>query len=255
MEGMGKTLPKKALRKAARRHNWALQWCWNYERMQAFGFAYAMAPILRERCADRGEVCDRLGRYLDFYNTQPGASAAIFGACVRLEAEGQPELALSLRSALMGPMAGIGDTVQAALVQPAAYLLGIALALWGCELALPAAAIPLLILFVLRWPLFDRGYRRGTEILSDLGALGDLQRLRRAVLCLLLSLAGGLLPCIRIPVSLGPTVFRKVLSLLLPAILTGLCCWLLRAKKLSPGRVILLTAVITFGLGALGILR
>ena len=41
-------LSEQALKKAASRHNWTLQWCWNYERMQASGFAYAMVPVLKE---------------------------------------------------------------------------------------------------------------------------------------------------------------------------------------------------------------
>ena len=30
-------LSEKTLKKAFSRHNWALQWCWNYEKMQAAG--------------------------------------------------------------------------------------------------------------------------------------------------------------------------------------------------------------------------
>ena len=41
-------LSKKALSSACTRHNWALQWCWNYERMQAAGYAYAMVPVIKE---------------------------------------------------------------------------------------------------------------------------------------------------------------------------------------------------------------
>ena len=35
---MSKKLTKAALKKACSRHNWALQWCWNYEKMQAAGY-------------------------------------------------------------------------------------------------------------------------------------------------------------------------------------------------------------------------
>ena len=45
---MSKKLTQAALKKACSRHNWALQWCWNYEKMQAAGYAYAMVPIIKE---------------------------------------------------------------------------------------------------------------------------------------------------------------------------------------------------------------
>jgi len=45
---MSKKLSQAALKKAIARHNWALQWCWNYEKMQAAGYAYAMVPIVKE---------------------------------------------------------------------------------------------------------------------------------------------------------------------------------------------------------------
>ena len=35
---MSKKLSQAALKKACNRHNWALQWCWNYEKMQAAGY-------------------------------------------------------------------------------------------------------------------------------------------------------------------------------------------------------------------------
>ena len=42
MARTNKKLSKAALSKCATRHNWGLQWCWNYERMQNGGFAFAM---------------------------------------------------------------------------------------------------------------------------------------------------------------------------------------------------------------------
>ena len=44
-----------ALKKAINRHNWALQWCWNYEKMQAAGYAYAMVPVIKELYDDNDE--------------------------------------------------------------------------------------------------------------------------------------------------------------------------------------------------------
>ena len=80
-----------ALKKAINRHNWALQWCWNYEKMQAAGYAYAMVPVIKELYDDNDEQCRQLERHMQFYNTHPGASALIFGADVALEEAYQTE--------------------------------------------------------------------------------------------------------------------------------------------------------------------
>lgn len=110
-----KKISQKALQRAAFRHNCTLEWCWNYERMQATGFAYAMVPILKELYDNDEEICRNLERHLQFYNCHPGASAVIMGASIALEEGYQPEMSDSIKVALMGPLAGIGDTVQAVL--------------------------------------------------------------------------------------------------------------------------------------------
>ena len=41
-------LSEAAKKKAIKRHNWALQWCWNYERMQNGGWLYSLMPALNK---------------------------------------------------------------------------------------------------------------------------------------------------------------------------------------------------------------
>lgn len=71
MARTNKKLSKAALSKCATRHNWGLQWCWNYERMQASGFAWAMVPVMKELYDTDEEVCSNLERHMQFYNTHP----------------------------------------------------------------------------------------------------------------------------------------------------------------------------------------
>ena len=92
-----KKLSQKALTAAATRAAVTHEWCWNYERMQATGFAYEMIPVLRELYDTDEEVCERIKSHLQFYNTHPGASEAILGACVALEEDYQTEMADSLK--------------------------------------------------------------------------------------------------------------------------------------------------------------
>ena len=274
MARTNKKVSAAALKKAANRHNWTLQWCWNYERMQASGFAYAMAPVMKELYDTDEEVCENLERHMQFYNCHPGASSIIMGVSVALEEDYQPEMSDSIKVALMGPLAGIGDTVQGVLVQPITYILAASLAQEGSILAVPMIIIPLLILFLLRWPLFKWGYNRSVKILEDMSGESDFNTLREAAQILGLTVVGGFVPSMigiklmyaytkELTNEAGEAVTKTValqdtldgiLPYLLPLCLVGFCYWMLKIKKVSPIKAILIVALLGFVLGALGII-
>ena len=77
-------LSEKAKNQAITRHNCTLQWCWNYEKMQAAGYGYAMVPAIKELYDTEEAQCRELERHMQFYNTHPGASSLIFGADLAL---------------------------------------------------------------------------------------------------------------------------------------------------------------------------
>ena len=262
-------LSEAAKRKACSRHNWTLQWCWNYERMQASGFAYSMVPVMKELYNTNEEVCENLERHMQFYNSHPGASSVIMGASVALEEDYQTDVSDSIKVALMGPMAGIGDTIQAVLLQPIVYMIAASLANEGSFLSLPVIIIPFLLLFWVRWPLFKWGYNRSVKIIDDISGDTDFNLLREAAQILGLTVAGGFIPGM-IGVKLLTTYSKTIegvtssvklqdtldglLPFMIPVALTGFCYWLLRTKRLTPIKVILIVVVIAFVLGALGII-
>ena len=268
---MSKKLSQAALKKACSRHNWALQWCWNYEKMQAAGYAYAMVPVIKELYEGEEEQCRQLERHMQFYNTHPGASALIAGAGVALEEGGQPEIHDDLKVALMGPLAGIGDTIQAVLVTPPFSIIAASMANEGNAIgAVLATTLPLLALFFLRWPLFNYGYKRGADVINDVSAAGTIDKFQIGANILGVTVMGGFVPSMigaTLPVKLGSdltigenTVEAKTLQQVLDAIfpylvplaLTFGCYYLIKRRKMSPLTVILILFVVGFVLGALG---
>ncbi|MDR2899318.1 MAG: PTS system mannose/fructose/sorbose family transporter subunit IID [Clostridiales bacterium] len=273
MARTNKKLSPETIRKAAWRHAWTLQWCWNYERMQASGVAYTMVPVMKELYTDNDEICENLERHMQFYNSHPGTSAAVIGAAVALEQDYQPEMADSIKIALMGPMASLGDTIQGVLIQPMAYTIAAGLASEGSFMALPVVIIPLLLLFLARWPLFSWGYNRSVNIIQDVSGASTFNDLRDAASILGITVIGGFVP------SMINTKFRDIpygtivndagevvpnlinvqgaldsfLPRLLPIALVAFCYWLLKSKKQKPINVILILAVVAFVLGAAGI--
>jgi PTS system mannose-specific IID component len=105
---------------------------YNYQRMQAGGFASMMGPILKKLYPNNHEaVVAGLKRHMMFFNTEPRWGAVIHGIVIALEeqkAKGSDideSTIIDLKSSLMGPLAGIGDTISGALYKP--VILGICL--------------------------------------------------------------------------------------------------------------------------------
>lgn len=105
---------------------------YNYQRMQAGGFASMMGPLLKKLYPnDHAEVVAGLKRHMMFFNTEPRWGAVIHGIVIALEeqkAKGgdiDESTIIDLKSSLMGPLAGIGDTISGALYKP--VVLGICL--------------------------------------------------------------------------------------------------------------------------------
>ncbi len=264
-----------AKKKAITRHNWALQWCWNYERMQAAGYAYSMVPVINELYDDNEERCRNLERHMVFYNTNPWTSALIFGADIALEEDYQGEVGDSLKVALMGPLAGIGDTISAVILTPIFSIITASLAQEQNYLSLLTAIIPSLFTFCIRWPIANYAYKKGTAIMSDVAGAGSFEALQVGASILGLVVIGGFIPSILSGLTIkdiersfvnsetGETVssplqiqsgLDAMLPYLIPIALTGLCYWLIKVKKVSPMKTILLVFVLAFLCGALGIM-
>lgn len=269
MARTNKKLSQKALNRTMWRHACTLEWANNYERLQASGFAYAMLPVIEELYDTDEERCANLQRHLRLYNTHPSTSAAIIGAVCGLEEDYQTDTADSLKIALMGPMAGIGDTIHATLLQPLAYLFSAGLAAENSYLCIPVLLIPFVILWWIRFPLFKWGYKRSVNMISDISGANQLGKIRELASIVGLMVVGGFAPSmVNVQLKYAFTTLvngtEKVVKLqdtldgilpsLLPICVISFCYWLLKKKNAKPLTVILILTVIGFVCGALGII-
>ena len=113
-----KKLSSKTLKKVYNRH-YQLLGCFNYERQMSTGYAWTMMPAIRELYGD-DEVRMKAGvkRHLEFFNCATTPSPFIIGITCAMEEqcasvpEGEFDVASinSVKAALMGPLAGIGDS-------------------------------------------------------------------------------------------------------------------------------------------------
>ncbi len=89
----------------------------NYERMQGLSYGASMIPILEKLYPQKEDQKAALKRHLSFFNTEATWGSMIFGSVIAMEEERSKmkqmpaEVITSYKTGLMGPLAGIGDTV------------------------------------------------------------------------------------------------------------------------------------------------
>lgn len=129
-----KKLSKKTLNSSFWRWYYGNLTCFSHEHMQTFGYMWSMLPIIQEMYESKEEQQQKLQTYYPFFNTEPQIGAIVVGITAGLEearANGaddiDDEMINGIRAGLMGPLAGIGDSLIVGTYIP--VLLGIALGL------------------------------------------------------------------------------------------------------------------------------
>ncbi len=154
---------------------WNSQIAWNYERMQGLGYLTTMLPVLKDSYGDNPELMDKaLRAHSQFFNTQPSMGDIIVGMNVALEEEaaGQDviDTSAAIKTSLMGPFAGIGDTVFGMIAGTIVGSLAVTFATAGSFIGLfLVVAWSLIVLLVIRPIFFDLGYKQGTNLITSLG--------------------------------------------------------------------------------------
>ncbi len=246
-------------------HNFA-QSCYNYERMQALGFTHAMVPILAKLYTKKEDIAAGLKRHLVFFNTEANIGAVIPGIMAALEekkangAEYTDETINSLKTGLMGPLAGVGDTVTQGLVKTILLAIAVGIAAEG------SAVGPLFFFacftaytFGVGYLAYMQGYRLGKDALAKMLEGTMVSRVTEGLTVLGLTVLGAL-AATRIPVATGVTFtmgktvvkLQAILNSIMPGILsliTLLAVW----YALEKGKSILWILAILFAAGFIGV--
>ena len=154
----------------------------SYERLQAPGFFYAISPVLVKLYGDNPEeLTAACKRHMQFYNSEPYCGLAIHGITLALEEEranGAPitdEAINSLKTGLMGPLAGLGDSVRAGTIAPIVTAFCISIGQTG-NLIAPFLLEGILVAIV--WPfaiwLLKKSYHTGKEGIHEIFSSGKL---------------------------------------------------------------------------------
>lgn len=90
-----------------------VQGVWNYRTMLGHGFAFALLPTLRRVYRDDPDGLARaIERHSEHFNAHPYLVPIALGAVARLETDGEDdEIIRRFRTAVRGPLGGLGDTL------------------------------------------------------------------------------------------------------------------------------------------------
>jgi len=92
--------------------------------MQTFGYICAMLPTVQELYETNEEQTEKVLTYSTFFNTEPQVGSIVVGITAGMEearANGEPvddETINGIRAGLMGPLAGIGDSLVVGTLLP-----------------------------------------------------------------------------------------------------------------------------------------
>ncbi|MDO1605822.1 PTS system mannose/fructose/sorbose family transporter subunit IID [Lactobacillus sp. YT155] len=255
-----KKLTKKDLRRVMWRH-YQLLGSFNYERQMSIGYAWSMTPVLQRLYGDNeSDLKEGYKRHLEFFNCSTSTSPLILGISCAMEEQNantdnfDDASINAVKTALMGPLAGIGDSLFWGTLRVIGVGVGAPLAIKGSILG------PILYFLInvipselLRWYGFKLTYEGGSKFLTKIQEDGTLQKLTEAAKILGLVVIGAMiasLVIIDVPtvLKLGGTkvsiqkTLDSLMPNLLPLLLTFGCYGLL--KKHVNGTVILLGLIV-----------
>lgn len=261
-----KKISKKTLTKSFHHWYYGNLTCFSQEHMQTFGYLTSMLPIVEELYDNKDDQARSMQTYTAFFNTEPQIGSVIVGMTAGLEearANGDDvddETINGLRAGLMGPLAGIGDSLVVGTVIP--ILLGVALGMSDGGSPLGA------IFYIIVWNLFAyfgmkflyfKGYELGGKAVDFL--VGPQGEALRESITMLGGIVIGAVAATWVSVSTSFTLtaegatepylnLQKTLDSVYPGFLTAafvmLCWYLLAKRKMSPIKVMLLLVVIAF---------
>lgn len=227
-----KKITKKELRQVFWR-SFALQGAFNYERMQNLGYAYAMIPVIKKLYDKHDDQVKALNRHLEIFNTTPAVSTTIMGISAAMEEQNANDSNFdsnsinAVKASLMGPLAGIGDSLFWGTFRIIAAGIGVSLATQGNIFG------PILFLIMFNIPhLFVRiaglklGYRVGVNSLERIQREGLMEKIMAMTTTVGLVVVGGMVATmlkLKTPLELdingAKVVLQDILDQILPNML------------------------------------
>ena len=211
----------------------ALEANFNFETCQNTGYAFSIIPVLKKMYTTKESMSLALKRHLQFFNTSPYGSTLILGISAAMEEQNSlskefdPESINNVKLGLMGPLAGVFDSLFWGTFKVIAAGVGTSLALKGNV----AGPILFVLIFnvphlLLRYQLTFTGYNQGNKFLQKMAGSNVMDRLTSGAAILGLMVVGAmpaLLMSVKTPLIIGANnsgiSVQEILDQIIPGII------------------------------------
>lgn len=275
MEDNKITLTKKDLNKAYWRFQFFAQACCSYERLQAPGFFSGMRNIIEKLYAgdEQGKI-EACKRHMEFYNSEFAlVGPVILGAVIAMEeekangAEIEGEAISAVKTSLMGPLAGVGDTLRQGTLIPIIGSIAISLGQAGNLIApIFYMAVTLALNWGISYTLYNKVYQKGSSYIAEFFSGNRMEKIMTLITSMGAVTIGALAAStVKLSTPLKLILGQKTLAVqtdildaiilnLLPFCAVMLVYWLISSKKISINKVIVGIFVVCIVGGLLGII-
>lgn len=243
----------------------------SYEKLQGHAYAWAYLPFAEKYYKDDPDAKRRLlVRHSVFFNTEPQTGQLINGIVTSLEeniamgGEVSEDMPNNIKVTLMGPLAGIGDSIIQGIIVPILLSIGMSLATGGS----PIGPLFYMIAYGILGPLisfisYRTGYKLGVGAI-DVIVGENARRITDAFNILGIMVIGalaagniGLTTTLNIPLGGEWQPLQATLDGVFPSILplatVLITWWMLGKKQYSPTKVIVILTVVVSALCLLGV--
>jgi mannose/fructose/N-acetylgalactosamine-specific phosphotransferase system component IID len=254
---MSKIVLDKKAKKLVRKVFWRtmfLMFCTSYTKQQGTTYGWTMIPFLEDIYGkETPEFYEAMSRHQDFFNTAPGMSPFIFALTISMEEERKLVLDAgkefdsssieAVKASLMGPFAGIGDSIFTGVLR----IIATGVALGFCQQGSIIGPILFLLVYnipnvLIRWFGGVYGYKLGSTFVADAMKSGTLSAFTKGFQVLGLIMVGAMsAQFVNFKTSyvadfagtkfVLQNVFDQILPGLLPLSVTMICFAYLRKKN------------------------
>jgi len=269
---MSSKITKQDLNKVFRRYL-ALNALNDYPGQMHNGYTFSMIPIIKKVYKDKEQQVAAMKRHMEYFNITPNIAGFALGISAAMEEKNaeDPEFnednINAVKTALMGPLSAIGDTLFPATLRILATSIVIGMASDGNVFA------PILFLllynipnFLARYYSLHYGYNMGADFLVKVEKSGIMDKASYVCSVVGLMAIGAMVAFtvkVTTPITIGDAkagglVLQKSLDSIMPKMLSlivvGIVYWLLSKKvKIVPLLIgTLVVGAILFALGIIG---
>ena len=266
-----KKLTKKDLRKVFFLWETVTEVCLSYERLMSLGFCHSMTPVINRLYTSKEDRAAALKRHLVFFNTENNWGAFIPGLVCSMEedmANGKPitpEMINNVKIGLMGPLAGIGDTITQGLIKVILLAVLVNSTIQG-NYAGPVIFAVLYATYILGVGafMFNKGYYVGKSVLAKITDKTVVHKITDCLSLLGMTIAGAMIftnVSISTPFVLtingSEIIINEILEQILPNLLGAtatLSVFACLKKGIKVSKIIIGIFIVGFLLSLIGIL-